>query len=203
MIGKLTGKITDIYEDSIIIDVSGVGYLVFLSSKSIEKISADLQATLFIETIVREELINLYGFSSSEEKKIFNLLIQVSGVGPRVALSILSYLTIDEIIHAINFKEKEYFQKVSGIGPKVAERIILELKTKISKLGILTSSNISSVKSSDAMSKSIIISDAISALSNLGISKNDANTIVSKIMNDNPDISLDDLIKTSLKMRGF
>lgn len=199
MIGKLTGKIDEISNDYVIIDINGVGYLVYTSAKTASLFKIGMQVSLFIETYVREDLINLYGFSSREEKNCFNLLTEVSGVGTRVAMSILSIASPNEVFSAINLRDKEMFRRVSGIGPKLAERIILELKDKVAHVEFSGAKlNISSSENSGA-----VINDALSALVNLGISRPDAYNIINKIVLSNPSISLDELIKQSLQGRGM
>ena len=191
MIGKLKGLIDEISDDSFIIDVGGVGYLVFASKNTLSKIAEGEVSTIFIETYVREELISLFGFISKIEKETFKKLNLVSGVGTRMALAILSSFSPSEIAQALQNADKELFKSISGIGSKLAERIILELKDKI----ISTSSTIVNVNND-------IISDAVSALINLGINRNDAHLNIRKILKTNPNISLDELIRVSLKSRN-
>jgi Holliday junction DNA helicase RuvA len=194
MIGKLTGKVEIIGDDSLIIDVSGVGYLVYVSTNTLSNLSNNNIQTLYIETHVREDAITLFGFLSLEEKTSFLKLNLVSGVGTRVALSILSAMSSDEIARAISSGDKESFKRISGIGTKLAERIILELKDKF----LSVSGNISSNSSVDLN----IIADSVSALVNLGVNRNDAGAIVSKIYRENPTFKIDDIIRTALKMRS-
>lgn len=193
MIGKLKGIIDEISEDSFIIDVGGVGYHVFASKNTISKLSEGDSSTIFIETYVREELINLFGFISKEEKETFKKLNSVSGVGTRMALAILSSFSPSEVVQSLREGDKESFKSISGIGSKLAERIILELKDKI----FTTSINIQSENSQNSM-----VSDAVSALINLGINRNDAYINIKNILKTNPKISLDELIRISLKNRN-
>jgi Holliday junction DNA helicase RuvA len=193
MIGKLTGRVEIIGDDSIILDVSGVGYLVYISTNTLSNIVDNAIHTLFIDTHVREDAITLFGFLSLEEKSSFLKLNLVSGVGTRVALSILSAMDSNEISRAISCGDKDAFKRISGIGSKLADRIILELKDKFTNLH----GNIN-ISSNDPN----IISDAVSALINLGINKNDAASIVSKIYKENPNYKIDDIIRTALKTRS-
>lgn len=193
MIGKLKGIIDEILEDSFILDVSGVGYNIFITKKTIPKLNPGEAISIFIETHVREELIHLYGFLSREEKDTFIKLIQVSGVGTRVGIAILSHLTPSEVADALFSGDKNAFKIVPGIGTKLAERIILELKDK----------NIStSLQTNEKTNNSEVVTDAISALINLGINRNEANTKVRNIIKDNPNITLDEIIRISLKRGG-
>jgi holliday junction DNA helicase RuvA len=194
MIGKLKGTVDEVFSDSLILDVSGVGYLVYASSGTLSKLPEGSKTSLFIETHVREELINLYGFLTKSEKDCFLKLNLVSGVGTRVALSIMSGLSVSDIANAIARQDKSAFKSISGIGIKLAERIILELKDKF----IAGSIEISKESGNNAER----ISDAISALTNLGISRNDAYTSIQRILKEKPEIELDALIRESLKIRN-
>ena len=137
MIGKLRGKIDSIHEDKLILDVNGVGYNIYASSKTLSILDnkSSQEISLIIETIVREDHIHLYGFNSSVEKNWFNELCKVKGVGSKVALRILGFLLIDDIILAINSADKSLFSKIPGIGPKLALRIVSELKDSANKIG--------------------------------------------------------------------
>ena len=197
MIGKLKGKI-DTYEDGrAIIDVGGVGYLIFCSGKTLSKFSPDEYVELLIETHVREDHIHLYGFYNVEEKSTFNILQSVKGVGTRMALAILSELTPEEVQVALSSQDTEAFHIVSGVGKKLAERIVTELKDKfiVNTLNITTSKGMN-VK---LASSNQIVSDAIAALVGLGINKSDAQMRINNILKDDPGVSLNDMIKLGLK----
>jgi len=196
MIAKLTGKIDAIFEDYIILDVSGVGYQVFVSSSTLAH-CRNLEATsLFIETHVREDHIHLYGFLSMEDKQAFQHLQTVSGIGARVALNVLSSLTPADIQGAIDMKDKTIFSSVSGIGPKLAERMLLELKGKSFSM------NSTSVIASTSKMNNNIIDDATQALVNLGINKNEAVNLVKNIIQNSPNATIDQVIRTALQSRG-
>jgi len=132
MIGYLRGQVLIKDSNYCIIDVGGVGYRVFASAATVNNLQINGEASLFIHTSVREDAIILYGFSSKEEYDIFQLLISVSGIGPKVALGILSSITVKSLILAIYEKKSVVLTKLPGIGKKSAERIILELKDKVS-----------------------------------------------------------------------
>lgn len=197
MIGKLKGKIESSEDGKIIIDAGGVGYLVFCSRKTLNKLTLGEYAELLIETHVREDHIHLYGFYSAEEKTTFNVLQSVKGVGTRMALAILSELTPEEIQLALSAQDKIVFNNVSGVGKKLAERIVTELKDKFltDTTGMIftKTSTISASKENNTMN------DAVAALVSLGISKSDALIRISSILNKSPDISINDLIKLGLK----
>jgi len=132
MIGKLTGIIDTIFDDRIIIDVGGVGYIAFCSKTSISQLGQQgEQTSILIETHVREDQITLFGFATREEKEWFLLLNKVNGVGPKMALNIVSSIDVNTLSIVIASADKAAFKPVSGVGPKLAERIITELKTAI------------------------------------------------------------------------
>lgn len=198
MIGKLKGIVDSCALDYAIIDVCGVGYLVYCPLSTLNKLNKDDNCILHVTTHVREDHIHLYGFLSLEEKEYFALLQSVSGIGARMALSILSFLTPEKIATAILQKNKSAFKGVSGVGAKLAERILIELKDKIkNNLGVtsLNMPNLSKVDNDKA-------SDGISALSYLGISKQTAENIIYRILSLNPEIKTDELIKQALKERS-
>src|SRR3954471_8701825 len=131
MIGKLRGIIDSYGEDYIIVDVSGVGYLVHCSARTLQALPAQGEAvTLAIETHVREDQIKLFGFTSDLEREWFRLLQTVQGVGTKVALAVLSTLKPGELATAIAMRDKAMVARTPGVGPKVAERIVSELKDK-------------------------------------------------------------------------
>ena len=131
MIAKLKGIIDTIGEDYCIIDVSGVGYLVFASAKTLSKMIKGATTSLLIETVVREDSITLYGFADAWEKEWFNTLTKVQGVGAKVCLSILSVLGPNQLAQAVSAQDKASFTRASGVGPKLAARIVTELASSI------------------------------------------------------------------------
>lgn len=198
MIGKLRGLIDYIDKDHIILDVNGVGYICYVSTSTIERIgSSGDPATLIIDMHVREDAITLFGFLDKFERDWFRNLLTVKGVGGKVALAILGSLDARRLNQSIMLKDKTVFTQISGIGPKLAERIISELKDKVS-VDIISGAEKASV-TNIVSPESSLLNDAISALSNLGYNKNDAYTLVCKIMQNNPDIQLGELIRLSLK----
>ena len=169
MIAKLTGKITRANDESVIIDVNGVGYLVFCSAKTLEVVSKNEEVTsLLVETHVREDHIHLFGFFEEAEQNCFKILTTVQGVGAKVALGILSAWSPDKLANAISASDKTLITKAPGVGPKLAARIITELKDKMG--GIYQSQNITDhdQKSVNKRVDEGVISDVISALENLG-----------------------------------
>ncbi|HAM95958.1 MAG: Holliday junction ATP-dependent DNA helicase RuvA [Candidatus Azambacteria bacterium GW2011_GWB2_46_37] len=136
MISRLKGILETKAEKYVIMDIGGVGFKVFVSAATLENLPAAGQsATLHTHLNVREEALDLYGFLTQEELKFFELLLTISGVGPKVALGVLSIASVKTLVSAIAKGEVEFLTKVSGIGTKIAQKIILELKDKIVKLG--------------------------------------------------------------------
>ncbi len=137
MISKLTGFISDVGDRSITLDVSGVGYEIFLSVGTLAgMLPGDMPTTIYTHMHVREQSMELFGFLTNDTKKFFELMLSVSGVGPRSALSILDVAPTEVLVGAIMQGDASYLTKVSGVGRKTAEKIVLETKDKISKLGI-------------------------------------------------------------------
>ena len=175
MIAKLTGKITRANDESLIIDVNGVGYLVFCSAKTLEVVSKNEEVTsLLVETHVREDHIHLFGFFEEAEQNCFKILTTVQGVGAKVALGILSSWTPDKLANAISAGDKNLITKAPGVGPKLAARIITELKDK---MGSVYDSQIITNYGQKSVNKKVdegVISDVISALENLGYQRGNA-----------------------------
>ena len=135
MIGYLHGRVIALYTDHCLLDVHGVGYRVFVANSTRTKLRQREEASLFIYTSVREDAIVLYGFAAEEEYDLFLQLIGVSGIGPKVALGILSAITVEGLCRAIQNKQASVLTKLPGIGKRSAERLILELKDKVAFRG--------------------------------------------------------------------
>lgn len=169
MIGKLKGVIDSYGEDSVIVDVNGVGYVVHCSARTLQALPAVGEAvTLSIETHVREDQIRLFGFLSDIEREWFRLLQTVQGVGTKVALAILSTLKPADLASAIAMRDKAMITRTPGVGPKVAERIVTELKDKAPAY---TSIDPALVRLSGVLDEKKApqpVADAVSALVNLG-----------------------------------
>lgn len=199
MIGKLRGQIDSIYENYLILDVNGVGYRVFCSTKTLSKIQ-DIQdeVSFIIETIVKEDLINLYGFLNESERGWFIQLCKVSGVGNKMALKVMSALSVEEIINAINSGDKKAFCRASGVGTRLSTRIITELKNIVSKMGVDLKINIDNNQNTGNIASNVL-NDAISALENLGYQRGGFYSILIAIVQDRSDITLESLITEALK----
>jgi holliday junction DNA helicase RuvA len=169
MIGKLKGLIDSYGEDSVILDVNGVGYLVHCSGRTLQALpAAGEPAVLAIETHVREDQIRLFGFLSDHEREWFRLLQTVQGVGTKVALSILGTLDPADLASAIALRDKAMVARSPGVGPKVAERIVTELKDKAPAYANLDPAVIRLSGALDERRAPRPVSDAVSALVNLG-----------------------------------
>ena len=135
MIGYLQGKVTYLLADHAFLEVQGVGYRLFISDATRRELRLNEEARLFTYLSVREDALQLYGFATQREYDTFQLLISVSGIGPKVALGILSHITLDGLCRAIQNKQTTILTKLPGIGKKSAERLVLELKDKVSCTG--------------------------------------------------------------------
>ena len=168
MIGKLKGVIDSYGEDSVILDVNGVGYLVHCSARTLQELPAAGEAVvLSIETHVREDQIRLFGFLSGGEREWFRLLQTVQGVGTKVALAILSTLKPADLATAIAMRDKATITRTPGVGPKVAERIVTELKDKAPALAVVDPAMVRMSGAVDDRAPGPV-KDAVSALTNLG-----------------------------------
>ena len=189
MIAKLRGIIDTIGEDFCIVDVNGVGYLVFASAKTLGRLSRGQEAALRIETVVREDSISLFGFYDAWEKEWFATLTKVQGVGAKVCLSILSALSPSQLSQAIAAQDKTSFTRANGVGPKLAARIVTELKDKIVTIPMSAETNdFAKGMDMDANEETAayedrleacaedpnLMEDAISALVNLGYQRLEA-----------------------------
>lgn len=131
MIASLSGIVATVRLNSVILDVNGVGYLVFATPNTLMSLRVGEKATLSTQMVVREDSMTLYGFKDSDEREVFETVMTVSGVGPRLALSMLAALSADDIRRAVNAQDVKILTRVPGIGPKVAQRILLELQGKM------------------------------------------------------------------------
>ena len=220
MIGRISGVVDYISEDHIIIDVGGVGYIVYVTQITIsnspklgEKIS------LFTELIVKEDLLQLVGFISPVEREWYKLLTSVQGVGSKAALALLGQIPIQVLSRAILLEDSTTITSAQGIGPKIAKRLVVELKGKVPKMIKINSKsetldNLSNQPASqnyeineqkidqnfsenDVSQKEI---DAISGLINLGYTQLNASQVVAKVINDSrEELVVEDIIRLSLK----
>ena len=169
MIGRLKGVIDSYGEDSVVLDVNGVGYLVQCSGRTLQELPrVGEPATLAIETYVREDQIRLFGFMTDVEREWFRLLQTVQGVGAKVALAVLGTLKPAELASAIAMRDKAMVARTPGVGPKVAERIVTELKDKAPSFANVDPAVVHLAGAIDDQRAPRPVTDAISALVNLG-----------------------------------
>jgi holliday junction DNA helicase RuvA len=188
MIGFLSGSIISIKPTKLLLNVNGVGYLINISINTFENISDKKDVSLHIYTSVKEDSISLFGFYAETEKEMFELLISVSGIGPKLALSVLSGIHVDDLKTAIEAGDISRIIAIPGVGRKTAERVVLELRSKVDKISEMESKGISySIKS-----------EAVSALTTLGYNYKQAENAVRNILSSSKDISLEELIKKTL-----
>ena len=173
MIGKLKGMLDEIEEDHCLVDVHGVGYVAYCSARTLSALPGPGEAVvLHIETYVREDMIRLYGFQTALEREWFRLLMSnVQGVGAKVALAILSTLSPSDLANAITLRDIAMVSRAPGVGKKVAERIVTELKTKAPAFAGEASGTIGLKQELGEGVAAAPVADAVSALTNLGYSR--------------------------------
>ncbi|MBO7393745.1 MAG: Holliday junction branch migration protein RuvA [Abditibacteriota bacterium] len=194
MIAHLRGELARVSSDYAVVDVNGVGYKVYLPVKVLSSLPAEGDKVgLLVTTIVKEDSITLYGFSLEVQQELFELLLTVSGVGPKVALAILGELEPGDIISAISAEDYASLTVVSGLGKKTAQRIVLELREKLSedmKLGAVKSKSLSGP-----------VSDAMEALVGLGYRRDDVKRVCDEIVSASAGIpAAEEIIRRALGM---
>ncbi|WP_163337969.1 Holliday junction branch migration protein RuvA [Desulfopila sp. IMCC35008] len=203
MIATLSGRVQGVQSDRVIVDVSGVGYEVFLSTESVTRLPEKGGETfLHIHTHVREDAFILYGFLAEEEKELFLILKTVSGIGPKLALAMLSGMAVGELCRAIGEGDLKLLTTLQGVGKKTAERICVELKDKVGHLA-------DGASGGDALSANPVVSgsavmDALSALGNLGYSDPVAREALGSVKRQVGDedfakLTIEELIREGLK----
>jgi holliday junction DNA helicase RuvA len=199
MIGKLTGIVDSISEDSVILDVGGVGYLVQCPATTLSRLAAGAHASLMIEMKVSEDAIRLYGFASAEEREWFRLLQTVQNVGSKVALSVLSTLSPRELQRALALSDKAMIGRAPGVGPKLALRIATELKDKAPEMMLRGDDDMHAPVSAPRGPAA----DAVAALLKLGYSEGQAAEAVARASNDlGDDAEAGSLIRDALRGMG-
>lgn len=195
MIAQLTGRLDSVAEGSCIIDVNGVGYLVQASTRTLAALAQPpASARLLIETHVREDAIILYGFADPAERDWFRLLTTVQGVGGRLALAVLSALAPGELVAAIAAGDRAGLTRAPGVGPRLAARLLSELREKVGAMPT-TSPNIAPAPRTPGPAE-----DALSALTNLGYRRVEAQAVVARVMERlGEQAGLDAVIRDSLR----
>jgi Holliday junction DNA helicase RuvA len=190
MITHLNGRLIEKTPTELVVECAGIGYLVKISLNTFSQISNDESIKIYTQFIVREDAQLLYGFADKAERDMFNLLISVSGIGPNTAILMLSSLTPIEVATAIGSEDVTTIQGVKGIGLKTAQRVIVDLKDKMLKFGL--------IEESGTITNNTIRFDALTALVSLGFDKKAAEKSLSRVFADQATVEL--LIKDALKV---
>ena len=191
MITHIQGRIVEKNPTNIVIDCNGVGYSINISLHTFSQLPSEENVKLYTHLQVREDSHTLYGFSSVVEREIFRLLISVSGIGASIARTMLSSLSPEQVMEAIAYNDLATIQSVKGIGSKTAQRVVLDLKDKILKVyGLEDVSTISSNTNKN---------EALSALETLGFARKQAEKVCNTIVKQNPEASVEMIIKLALK----
>ncbi len=203
MIAKLRGILDSTGEDFAVVDVGGVGYLVFCGSRTLAALPAvGDPVELAVETHVREDHIHLYGFTTASDREMFRTLTTVQGVGAKVGLAILSALSAEQIAQAIAAGDQTAFKRASGVGPKLAQRLVVELKDKLGAFPLMAPAAVAAI-GKGAPRGNNIVDDAVSALVNLGYGRLEAFGAVNRAAAAAGGAApLNALIKTSLRELG-
>lgn len=194
----LTGKIAEKTPTAVILDVSGVGYEIRVSLSTFSRLpNLGEAAKLFTHFVVREDAQLLYGFATEEEREVFRLLIAISGIGPKLAITLLSGVTLQELKRAIQEKEVPVLTAISGIGQKTAERVIIELKDKIGRAEVSAGKELVH----DASIPDQMVEDSVLALVSLGYTKQKAKDAVQKMLKtlSGKKPSVEEIIRGALK----
>ena len=192
MIARLTGTLAELTADAAVIDVSGVGYLVQMSARTLDALGGvGADVLVLTELQVREDQWTLFGFGSAAERETFRILTSIQGVGGRLALAILSALSPDELANAVAHGDKAMIGRANGVGPKLAARIANELQGKL---------GVSALGGAAPAPRSGAAADALSALANLGFKPAEASSAVNAAQDElGPDASLDALVRLALR----
>ena len=187
MIASIEGTVIQIFDDSVVINVSGVGFKVFVTAETARRAEIHRSMALFTYLVVREDALTLFGFETDDEKELFSLLLGTNGVGPRTALMILSTLSLELIKNSIIQEKADVFNRVPGVGKKTAQSIILHLQGKIQKTTTVTGVMITDIDE-----------DVIAALTGLGYSIVEAQAALQMIEKDAPE-DLETRLRQALK----
>ncbi|MBA4750350.1 MAG: Holliday junction branch migration protein RuvA [Alphaproteobacteria bacterium] len=201
MISKLKGLVEEIGDTYVVLDVQGVGYHLTCSAAALSQLPhAGKTTTLWTQMLVREDDISLIGFYSPEERRLFKLLTSVQGVGTRVGLALLSVGSAEDMLRALSLQDQSYLTKADGVGPKLAARIVNELKDKMgafSETGITTVQTLN-VKVLTLQGPQGLLKDATQALVGLGYRLIDATSVVTDIVKNTPELTVQEVIRLAL-----
>jgi Holliday junction DNA helicase RuvA len=207
MIGRIKGQLIEKKIDSVVIDVSGIGYVVYVTEKTSRSLTLDNQLgdiSLYTELLVKEDLLQLVGFITQTEKDWFNILRSVQGIGAKVALTILNTLDPKELLRAVRMKNELAFSSVSGIGSRMAQRLVVELSGR-KDLIVLEDEEIQEIRdesneqTANIIKRKEIQQDALSALQNLGFKTAEAKSTIDKILVEDDFEDASQLVKEALR----
>jgi len=196
MIAQIRGHLIQKSPGSIIVEANGIGYQLFVSLTTFYDLP-EFQQNVMLHTYthVREDLLQLYGFSTPLEKELFQILIGVSGIGPKLAINILSGISPSELVHSLSSRDMARLLSIPGVGRKTAERLLLDLEEKVLKIqaqGVFPRT--------ESRSAAGMAEDVISALVNLGYRKSQAEKVVESVLRQSPEITLEKALKESLRV---
>lgn len=199
MIYFLKGIVEEMGENFLALDVGGVGYQAFCSSRTLSQLDVGEVTKVHIHTHVREQEFTLFGFATSDEREWFQLLTSVSGVGPKVCLAILSALTTDDMVNAVQNGDGKTMARANGVGPKLGDRIVLELKGKVGAMPVVASAG--GEVSATVQASTGVNAEVVSALSNLGYKPAQAEKAVFAASEklEEAEVNFDNLFKQSLQ----
>jgi Holliday junction DNA helicase RuvA len=196
VIAQIRGRLIHKEPGSVVVEANGLGYRVFVSLTTFYELpDLELAVTLHTYTHVREDALQLFGFSTPLEKEMFQILIGVTGIGPKLALNILSGITPEELLHSLDQRDMNRLQSVPGIGRKMAERMVVDLQEKARKIGSRIALAPSQARPTEGWAE-----DVISALLNLGYKKGQAEKAVEMVFRQDPNLALEKALKESLKI---
>jgi Holliday junction DNA helicase RuvA len=200
LISFLRGTVAHVGLSTAVIDLNGAGMSVYATPQTLSKLRTGEEGKLFTSLIVREDSLTLFGFASDDEREVFDVLLSVSGVGPRLALAVLAVHDPEAIRVAAHTGDSKTFTKVPGIGPKVAGRIVLELAGKLVPLGTPAAA------APAASAESVWKPQVVAAMSSLGWSEKDATGSIDKALADSPDLAeqgnVAEILRTTLRWLG-
>ncbi|HEX5742562.1 MAG TPA: Holliday junction branch migration protein RuvA [Flavobacteriaceae bacterium] len=191
MIYHIIGKLVEKNPTHVVIESNGLGYLIHISLSTFSKIGIEENLKLYTYLSIKEDAHTLFGFFDKSEREVFQLLISVSGVGPSTARTMLSSMTAEEVQRAIMTEDVATIQKAKGIGGKTAQRVIIDLKDKIAK-----TCNIDEIS---LVSNNTVKEETLSALEVLGFSRKQTEKMIDKYLHENPNYTIESLLKTALK----
>jgi holliday junction DNA helicase RuvA len=187
----IRGRVAGLNPASVVLETGGIGFFINISLNTYSKIKGEKEVQLFLHQAIREDAHILFGFAENQERDLFRNLISVNGVGAGTAIMMLSSLSTNEIITAVGTGNVDLLKTIKGIGIKTAQRIIIDLKDKLGKI----TDNTQVLISTD----NTLQNESLSALVMLGFTKKDAEKVVAKIIRDNPDATVERVVKTALK----